>query len=138
MNAMTAMHDVWVGRARETSVLVVPERRQRRLFQASRVAIVILDAVSGRIVEVNPSLLALTGASYRELLGRKLGQIEAFRGDPAAREVFGALEEEGYVRCDDLALRTGDGRALAVELVSALFRADGRTLYLPRETPPIG
>jgi PAS domain S-box-containing protein len=43
------------------------EIRYRRLFEAARDGILILDAENGKIVDVNPFLMELLGYSYAEI-----------------------------------------------------------------------
>jgi len=55
------------GRALKAS-----ESRYRRLFETAKDGILILDADTGKIVDVNPFLLELTGYSHGDFLGMYL------------------------------------------------------------------
>jgi PAS domain-containing protein len=50
--------------------LLASEIRYRRLFESAKDGILILDANSGQIVDVNPFLIGKLGYSYEELLGK--------------------------------------------------------------------
>jgi PAS domain-containing protein len=55
--------------------LQTSETQYRRLFEAAKDGILILDAVTGEITAVNPFLTNLLGYSQKEMLGRKLWKI---------------------------------------------------------------
>ena len=54
--------------------LVTSEARYRRLFEASKDGILIVDADDGKIADVNPFLIELTGYSRRDFLGNVFGR----------------------------------------------------------------
>ncbi len=104
------------------------EVRYRRLFEAARDGILILNAETGQIVDVNPFLVNLLGYSYQDLLGKKVWEIGPFTNLVASLDAFRGLVETGYARHDDLPLETSDGRVVAVEFVSNLYQADSITV----------
>jgi PAS domain S-box-containing protein len=55
-----------------TRALLESEQRYRRLFETAQDGILILDALSGAIQEVNPYLCGLLGYPAVELVGLKL------------------------------------------------------------------
>ncbi|MDO9579289.1 MAG: PAS domain S-box protein, partial [Bacteroidales bacterium] len=97
------------------------EKRYRRLFETARDGILILDAETGQIVDVNPFLLEMLGYSREELLGMRLWEIGAFRDIEASKATSLELKSKGYVRYHDLPLETKDGRPIAVEFVSNVY-----------------
>ncbi len=97
------------------------ETRYRRLFEAARDGILILDAETGQIVDVNPFVLEILGYSHEELLGKKLWEIGTFRDIEESKATSAELKSKGYVRYDDLPLVTKDGRKIAVEFVSNVY-----------------
>jgi PAS domain S-box-containing protein len=97
------------------------ETRYRRLFEASQDGILILDAETGQIVDVNPFLLEMLGYSHEELLGKKLWEIGTFRDIEESKATSSELKSKGYVRYHDLPLETKEGRAIAVEFVSNVY-----------------
>src|SRR4030042_1401492 len=97
------------------------ETRYRRLFEAARDGILILDAETGQIVDVNPFMLEILGYSREELLGKKLWEIGTFRDIEESKATSAELKSQGYVRYDDLPLVTKDGRKIAVEFVSNVY-----------------
>ena len=97
------------------------ETNYRRLFEAAQDGILILDAETGQISDVNPFLLEMLGYSHEELLGKKLWEIGLFKDIEASKAAFGELQDKGYVRYNDLPLETKDGRKMAVEFVSNVY-----------------
>src|SRR6266508_2506672 len=51
------------------------ELSYRRLFEAARDGILILDADTGRITDVNPFLVELLGFSTGEMIGKTVGEL---------------------------------------------------------------
>jgi PAS domain S-box-containing protein len=115
-------------RKRAAHALHESEKRYRRLFEAAKDGILILDADTGLIVDVNPFLLELTGYSHAEFLGRHLWEIGAFKDIAAAKDSFATLQSEKYVRYENLPLRSRDGRRIEVEFVSNVYRVDDQNV----------
>jgi PAS domain S-box-containing protein len=105
--------------------LKVSELRYRRLFEAAQDGILILNADSGQIDDVNPFLTDMLGYSRKQLLGNKLWDIVPFKNVEASRAEFRDLQRESYVRYDDVPLETRDGRAINVEFVSNIYQVNG-------------
>ena len=63
----------------------VSEIRYRRLFEAAKDGILILDAETGMVLDVNPFLTELLGLSHEVFLGRKVWELGIFK-DIAANE----------------------------------------------------
>ena len=100
------------------------EVRYRRLFEAAQDGILILDAETGAITDVNPYLIKMLGYSRDEFVGKKLWEVGAFRDIKASQEAFEALQENEYIRYDDLPLKTKSGRLMQVEFVSNVYLVD--------------
>ena len=109
-----------------TSDLRASEKRYRRLFQAAKDGILILDAPTGRIVDVNPFLTELTGYSREDFLGKHVWELGPFKDAPASKSAFDELQAKRYVRYEDLPLKALDGRKIDVEFVSNVYRVDDR------------
>ena len=97
------------------------EMRYRRLFETAQDGILILDAETGQISDVNPFLVEMLGYSHEDFLGKKLWEIGAFKDIEASKAAFSELQGKGYVRYKDLPLETKDGRPLDVEFVSNVY-----------------
>jgi formate hydrogenlyase transcriptional activator len=97
------------------------ETRYRRLFETAQDGILILDAETGQISDVNPFLVEMLGYSHDDFLGKKLWEIGAFKDIEASKATFLELQDKGYVSYKDLPLETKDGRPLDVEFVSNVY-----------------
>lgn len=99
------------------------ELRYRRLFEAAQDGILILDAETGAITDVNPFLIQMLGYSREEFIEKKLWEVGAFKDIDASKEAFHALQKSEYIRYKDLPLRAKDGRLIQVEFVSNVYWA---------------
>ncbi len=104
------------------------EMRYRRLFETARDGILLLNAITAEIEDANPFLTELLGYSHAELLGKKLWEVGAFADVAESREKFSELQTRGYVRYDDLPLRTRSGAKIPVEFVSNTYDCAGVTV----------
>jgi two-component system cell cycle sensor histidine kinase/response regulator CckA len=104
------------------------EVRYRRLFEAAQDGILILDAYTGLITDVNPFLEQLLDYSHEEFVGKELWEIGLFKDIEAAKVAFRELQAKGYVRYEDLPLKTRSGRSINVEVVSNIYKEDGETV----------
>ncbi|HEV7745396.1 MAG TPA: PAS domain S-box protein [Pyrinomonadaceae bacterium] len=99
------------------------ELRYRRLFESAKDGILILDADTGKIVDVNPYLIELLGSSKEELVGRELWEMGVFKDIVNSKLAFKELQHRGYIRYDDLPLQTEAGLIRQVEFVSNTYLA---------------
>jgi PAS domain S-box-containing protein len=97
------------------------ELRYRRLFEAAQDGILILDADSGEITDVNPFLLDLLDYPFEELCGRKLWEIGQFKDIAANQFAFEKLQQNEYIRYKNLPLRRSDGKKIQVEFISNVY-----------------
>jgi PAS domain S-box-containing protein len=102
------------------------EIRYRRLFEAARDGILILDAATLKITDVNPFMHELLGYSREEFLGKELWEIGFFSDKEASQEAFKEVQAKGYLRYEDLPLQTIDGKLQDVEFVSNVYEEDSQ------------
>ncbi|MFZ0825804.1 MAG: ATP-binding protein [Verrucomicrobiia bacterium] len=108
---------------RSEQAIHASELSYRRLFEAAKDGILILDVDTGRINDVNPFLTKLLGYSHGEMVGKTVGELSPFKDIVSNHAMLERLQKDGYVRYDDLPLETRDGRHIAVEFVSNVYRA---------------
>ncbi|WP_291860143.1 PAS domain-containing sensor histidine kinase [Marinilabilia sp.] len=101
--------------------LYASENRYRRLFESAKDGILILDAETGKIVDVNPFLIELLGFSKQNLIEKSIWEIGAFQDIYENLEKFLELKKTKYVRYDDLPLQTSSGKKIHVEFVSNVY-----------------
>ncbi|MGC0776614.1 MAG: PAS domain S-box protein, partial [Candidatus Acidiferrum sp.] len=108
-------------------LLRASELRYRRLFETAKDGILILDAKTGEITDVNPFLLNLLGYAYDEFIGTRLWEIGPFKDIKECKLAFVELQEKEYIRYESLPLETKDGQSVAVEFVSNVYGLSGGT-----------
>jgi two-component system, chemotaxis family, CheB/CheR fusion protein len=74
------------------------EARYRRLFESARDGIVIVDAHTGEILDLNPYAENPFGYRKDDLIGTTLWEFDSMRSLPNAREVLEQTRERVY--CD--------------------------------------
>jgi PAS domain S-box-containing protein len=102
------------------------EVRYRRLFEAAQDGILILDADTGFITDVNPFLMELLDYSREEFIGKTLWEIGPFKDVAASKTAFRELQSQKYVRYENLPLATRAGRSINVEFVSNVYRVNNK------------
>jgi PAS domain S-box-containing protein len=111
-------------RAEMAETMRASELRYRRLFESAKDGILILDAGTGMVVEVNPFLIKLLGFSHEALLGKKVWELGFFKDIIANQDNFAELQQKEYIRYEDMALETSDGRRIQVEFISNVYRVN--------------
>src|SRR4030043_2060678 len=93
----------------------------RRLFETAQDGILLLDADTGQITDVNPYLIEMLGYSHNEFLGKKLWEIGLFKHIAENQVGFKKLQRGKYIRYEHLPLETKEGRHIDVEFVSNVY-----------------
>ena len=101
--------------------LIDSELRYRRLFETTQDGILILDARTGMIEDVNPYLIKMLGYSREEFVKKTLWEVGAFKDIEASQDAFEVLQANEYIRYENLPLKTKDGRLIQVEFVSNVY-----------------
>jgi len=104
--------------------LKISETRYRRLFESAQDGILILDADSGLVMDVNPYLIEMLNYSKEEFIGKELWELGAFKDVESSKQAFVELQSEGFIRYDNLPLITKYGQHKAVEFVSNVYLVD--------------
>ena len=108
--------------------LRVSENRYRRLFEASKDGILMVDPRTGTITDANPFMTELLGYTREQLLGQELWRIGLFQDREANLEALRELQEKQVLRYETVPLRTKDGQRRQVEFVSTLDQANGHSV----------
>lgn len=114
--------EVWGSRAS----MRASEIRYRRLFEAARDGILILDPNTGKITDANPFMTELLGYPHAELLGKELWEIGLLKDESASRAAFQELRSNHFIRYEDLPLQNKAGQHHEVEFISNLYDEDGQ------------
>lgn len=102
--------------------LRISENRYRRLFEASKDGILIVDPYTCAITDVNPGFIELLGTTREKVLDQQLWQIGLFEHQEACLEAMQDIQEKGFTRHEALPLQTSDGQQRYVEFLSTLYR----------------
>jgi len=106
--------------------LAVSELRYRRLFETAKDGILILDAETGMVVDVNPFLVELVGYTHQQFLNKAIWELGFMKDAIASQKKFHELQRQEYVRYENLPLETADGRRKDVEFVSNVYRVGNK------------
>src|ERR1700724_3252405 len=112
-----------LAETRSEQAIRASELSYRRLFEAAKDGILILDADTGRISDVNPFLIELLGFSLGEMVGKTVGELSPFKDIESNKAMLERLQQHGYVRYEDLPLETTNNRQIAVEFVRHVYQA---------------
>jgi PAS domain S-box-containing protein len=113
-------------RLESRALMRASEIRYRRLFETARDGILLLDPETRKITDANPFMTELLGYSRGELLGRELWEIGLLNDEGASRAAFRQLQQQSFIRYEDLPLQNKLGQRREVEFVSNVYEEDGR------------
>jgi PAS domain S-box-containing protein len=108
-------------RKRAEDGLRASEERYRRLFETAKDGILILDAETGMVVDVNPFLITMLGYSHEQFLGKAVWELGFFKDIVANEDNFAKLKAKEYIRYENLPLETFDGKRIEVEFISNVY-----------------
>jgi two-component system CheB/CheR fusion protein len=117
--------DVTLAKQAEQAV-TVSETRYRRLFETSKDGILVLDAVTGMIADVNPYLVELLGYSKNQFFEKAIWEIGFLKDIVANKDKFSELQEKEFIRYENLPLETVDGRKINVEFISNVYSVNNQ------------
>jgi len=115
-------------RKRAENRLRISEIRYRRLFEAARDGVLLLDPGTGKIIDANPFMTELLGYPRDRLIGKELYEIGLIKDEIASRNMVKKLKKGREVRYEDLPLERQDGRHQEVEVVANLYQENGRAV----------
>ena len=125
--AMNVLLDITDTKRVEAAVKV-SEVRYRRLFESAKDGILILDADTAHITDANPFIAELLGYSHTDLIGKELWQIGLFKDVDESKAAMRELQENRYIRYEDMPLETKEGRRIDVEFVSNVYIEDHQSV----------
>jgi PAS domain S-box-containing protein len=112
------------GRKLAEETLKVSEIRYRRLFEAARDGILILDAESGLVLDVNPFLIEMLGFTREQFLGKSLWDLGFLKDIAENKSNFKELQQKEFIHYENLPLKTAKGQLINVEFVSHVYQVD--------------
>ena len=122
---LLAIEDI-TERKKAEELLQTSEIRYRRLFEAAQDGIMLLDAETGDVVDVNPFLINILGFSKQQIQEKKIWEMGFLKDAIGNKVKFLELQQKQYVRYENLPLETASGRRLDVEFVSNVYMVGNR------------
>jgi len=105
--------------------LRLSEIRYRRIFEAARGGILILDPITGKITDANPYMLNLLAYTNEEMIGKELWEIGLFEDLAVNRRALSELKQNGFIRRRDLSVQTPSGEKRELEMECHLYPENG-------------
>jgi two-component system CheB/CheR fusion protein len=100
------------------------ETHYRHLFESAKDGILMLDAETGKITDVNPFLIALLGYSKKQFLEKTIWEIGFLKDLVANKEKFEELQKKKIIRYENLPLESSKGKRIFVEFISNQYTVD--------------
>jgi PAS domain S-box-containing protein len=127
MGVVLVFHDISDRRETEQQT-EISEIRYRRLFESALDGVLILDAVTAKVLDVNPFMVGLLGFPREHFLEKELWEIGVFQDAEISKKAMEKLQRIGRIRYEDLPLEHKDGRHIPVEFVSNVYREGRRNV----------
>ena len=102
------------------------EVRYRRLFEMAQDGMLIIDADTEHITDINPFLVNTLGYKRKDFIGKPLWHFVHFKDIRANRAAFKELIRDGFIRYQHLPLQTRDGRSIAAEFICSVYLVEGQ------------
>jgi PAS domain S-box-containing protein len=123
-----SLHAEIMERKEAEKALRISETRYRRLFEAARDGVLILDPRTRKILDANPFMEELLGYPREELIGKELFEIGLHKDEQANQDAFRKLQENHYIRYEDLPLKTKTGERREIEVVANLYEEEDKPI----------
>jgi len=119
-------------RKRAETALKISESNYRQLFNSEPDAIIIADAETNQIVDVNPAALNLYGYGYDEICRLQAVDLSA-EPQKSAKHIHQVLSDEssdgdGYREIIQRLHKSKDGKKFPVEIAHGFYNRDGRKM----------
>jgi diguanylate cyclase (GGDEF)-like protein/PAS domain S-box-containing protein len=112
----------------QNAQLQASESRYRRLFETAKDGILLLDFESGKITDVNGSVVDMLGYSREHFLNHKLCDIPPFKDIPACRTGLAELQTRESVSFEHWPIEAQNKSPLDIEFVGNLYEVDGAAI----------
>jgi len=116
------------ARVRAEQAVRDSEIRYRRIFEAAKDGILILNAADGSITDANPIVVEMLGNSREELLGKHLWEVGLLPDARSGEAMIRDLQEKNYLRYERIALKSAAGREIEVEVVANVYDEVDRSI----------
>jgi len=110
-----------ITQSKQLEAVRLSELRYRRLFEAAKDGVLIVNPDTLRITDANPFMTEILGYSRQELLGKELPEIGLFENRAAYEAAFRQMRQKRFFRSDNLAGQTKAGECRELEIISNLY-----------------
>lgn len=97
------------------------EERYRRLFETTKNGILLLDAITGQVLDANPYLTEMTGYSLQMLRDKPPWELACLKNIIKSKRQFLELLAKESVHYEHIILESLQGKILHVELTSDIY-----------------
>ena len=104
--------------------LRLSEEKYRRLFETAQDGVLLANAKTGEIIDVNPYLLDFFKLSFVDLKGKKVVEVIPFSTMPGMKEGFESIMREGFSRFATSCFIPCIGK-IFMEFVNSIYTVDG-------------
>ena len=118
------------GRKQTDEAIIASELRYRRLFEAARDGIVMIEGETGKIVDVNLTATKMLGYSRSHLLGLTVWELGFLNEMFDNKKDFLKLQQAGYIQYQDRVLECADGRHFDVDIIGTMYEENHRIVIL--------
>ena len=109
-------------------LLEISENHYRHLFESAKDGILMLDAKTGKITDVNPFLIELLGYSKEEFLEKAIWEIGFLKDIVDNKEKFKELQSKNIIRYDNLPLESSKKEKIFVEFISNQYKVNNQNV----------
>jgi two-component system CheB/CheR fusion protein len=102
------------------------EIQYRRLFESAKDAIIVADAQTGIVLDVNPYFVELSRYPKADLLQKPFREIGPFIGVAQVRDLIPDTRERDAIRYESVLLTARDRREIIVDIVANCYRVKDR------------
>ena len=102
------------------------ETRYRHLFKTAKEGILVIDADTGKVIDVNPYLVELLGESKKQFIEKEIWSIGVFKKLIPSIDAFKKMVQEEFIHYDDLEIITANKKTIVLELIGDTYIADDK------------
>jgi two-component system CheB/CheR fusion protein len=104
--------------------LALSEIRYRSLFESAKDGILVLDAETGKIEEINPFLVDMLGFKEEKLSEKAVWEVNFFKDIVTNKDKFMEMQQKQSEHFEDVPMETADGRKINIEFISKVFSVE--------------
>ena len=104
--------------------LALAETRYHHLFESAKEGIFYIDALTGKITDVNPFLTQLLGHSKEEFVNKPIWEINFLKNIISNKDMFKELKQEKPVNYEKVQIETATGKKINVDFTLNMYIVD--------------